>query len=159
MGGSMNLVYARETMAMVRPEIAGLLAAHWDEVAHDKDSRELDVHWEAFEALEAAGQLFLMTVRDGGALVGYVAAFLRPHLHSRRTISAYVDALFLSPVARAGMAGARFLKYVDAALAALADFIYWHIKPEKDFAPILQRSLGYHYVEAIWGRATNRMGR
>jgi hypothetical protein len=155
-----NLVYAREAMATVRPEIADLLAAHWEEVAHDKDARELDVHWEAFEALEAAGQLFLMTVRHSGALVGYVAAFLRPHLHSRKTMSAYVDALFLSPVARKGSkAGARLLKHTDTALSGLADFIYWHVKPEKDFGPILQRSLGYHYVEAVWGRATHRAGR
>ena len=153
------LVYAREAMATVRPEMAALLAAHWQEVAHDKEVRTLDVHWEAFDALEAAGQLFVMTVRSDGVLVGYLAAFLRPHLHSRSTISAYVDALFLSPSVRQGRAGARFLAYADAALAAQADFIYWHVKPEKDFGPILQRSLGYHYVEAIWGRATARAGR
>jgi hypothetical protein len=151
-----TLVYARETLAAARPEMAALIAAHWDEVAHDKDVRVLDVHWEAFEALEAAGQLYMLTVRRDGEMVGYMAAFLRPHLHSRGTISAYVDALFLSPSVRQGRAGIRFLAYADAALSSLADFIYWHVKLEKDFGPILQRSLGYHYVEAIWGRATAR---
>lgn len=151
-----TLVYARESMAASRHEAAALMAAHWDEVAHDKDVRKLDVDWEALEAIEAAGQLFLMTVRSNGTLVGYLSAFLRPHLHARGTISAYVDALFLSPEVRRGMAGARFLAYADAALAAQSDFIYWYINPEKDFGPILRRSLGYHYIEAIWGRSTCR---
>lgn len=155
----MNLTYQIETLATAKPGFLELAVAHWDEVAHDKDSRELGIHWEAFEALEAAGQLFLMTVRHDGLMVGYMFAFLRPHLHSRKTMTAYVDLLYLAPVARKGLAGARLLKYADAALAKQADFIYWHVKPEKDFAPILRRSFGYHFVESIWGRATNRAGR
>lgn len=152
-----TLIYARETLATVRPEVDALSLTHWDEVAHDKNTRVLDVDWPAFEALEKAGQLFLMTARADKKLVGYLFAFLRPHLHSRQTMTAYVDAMFLAPSARLGSAGARFITYADAALAELADYIYWHIKPEKDFSPILQRSLKYHYVEAIWGRATGRV--
>lgn len=153
----MNLVYAREPLAKVRPDMVELMATHWDEVAHDKDTRELDVDWPTFQALESIGQLYILAVRHEGVLVGYMFAFLRPHLHSRKTVTAYVDVIFLSPEARKGMAGIRFLEYCDVALAAQADYIYWHIKPEKDFAPILERRLGYHYVEAIWGRTTNRV--
>jgi L-amino acid N-acyltransferase YncA len=138
----------------LKSEVQSLLEQHWEEVAHDKTTRTLDVDWDTFDALEASGQLYILCLRKSGVLIGYLAAFLRPHLHSKATLTAYVDAMYLSPSARLGSAGARFLKYADTALSALgADYIYWHIKPARDFAPILQRSMGYHFVEAIWGRA------
>lgn len=161
---NMPLVYARAQLVGtgLRAEVQALLEQHWLEVAHDKTTRVLDPDWAEFEAMEAAGALYILTVRTpanvGGDLVGYACAFTRPHLHSRATLTAYVDALYLAPQARQGRAGARFLKFIDTALAALGvDYIYWHIKPERDFAPILQRSLGYHFVEAIWGRAVAKV--
>jgi hypothetical protein len=152
-----SATFAREPLARVRPELADLLAQHWDEVAHDKDARTLDPDWATFEALEAAGQLFVLTVRMDGRLVGYLGAFLRPHLHSRATCTAYVDAVFLTAEARHGNTGLRLLQHANTALGALADYIYWHIKPERDFAPLLRR-MGYHFVESIWGRAVQRVG-
>lgn len=159
-----ELIYARGQLAgtRLRTEVQTLLEMHWAEVAHDKTTRQLDPDWAQFEAMEAAGALYILTVRTpanvGGALVGYACAVTRPHLHSRATLTAYVDALYLAPAARQGRAGARFLKYIDTALAGLGvDYIYWHIKPQRDFAPILQRSLGYHFVETIWGRAVAKV--
>ena len=155
-----SLIYARATLAgtELRTEVQALLEQHWEEVAHDKTTRVLDPDWTQFEAMEAAGALYILTVRSAGVLVGYACAITRPHLHSRATLTAYVDALYLAPVARRGMAGARFLKFIDTALSALGiDYIYWHIKPERDFSPILQRSLGYHFVESIWGRAVAKV--
>lgn len=155
-----SLVYARAHLAgtNLRTEVQALLEQHWLEVAHDKTTRVLDPDWAQFETMEAAGALYILTVRSAGDLVGYACAFTRPHLHSRATLTAYVDALYLAPGARKGSAGARFLKFIDTALAALGvDYIYWHIKPERDFAPILQRSMGYHFVEAIWGRAVAKV--
>jgi L-amino acid N-acyltransferase YncA len=156
----MSLTYARAHLqgTRLRAEVQGLLEQHWDEVAHDKATRQLAPDWAQFEAMEVAGTLFVMTVRSAGQLVGYACAFLRPHLHSVGTLTAYVDALYLAPQARQGRAGARFLRHIDTALAALgAQYIYWHIKPERDFAPILQRSMGYHFVEEIWGRAVAKV--
>jgi L-amino acid N-acyltransferase YncA len=153
--GLPTLQYARAYLlgTTLRDEVQALLQQHWDEVAHDKTSRQLAPDWAQFDAMERAGMLFVMTVRAAGLLVGYACAIMRPHLHSAGTLTAYVDAMYLAPRARHGRAGARFLRYIDAALAANgAQYIYWHIKPERDFAPILQRSLGYHFVEEIWGR-------
>lgn len=164
------LVYAREPLVQARGEAAALVAAHWDEVAHDQACRRLDPDWDAFLQLEAAGQLFLMTARlprsDGvrGELVGYVLAILRPHFHARGQRIAFIDAVYLAPPYRA--AGVRLLRHADTALATLADFIYWHVKPERDFGPTLQRCVAvgqerpathrYHFIETIWGRATGR---
>ncbi len=147
--------YQRERLADVRPELTALIAAHWDEVAHHKDIRTLDPDWDQFEAMDAAGNLFFMTARADGLIVGYVAAILRPHLHSKGLKTAYVDAIFLAHSARRNNTGVRLLAMTDTALAAMADFIYWHVKPERDFATLLRRQ-GCEFIETIWGRATGR---
>lgn len=153
-----QLTYARESLMAIKDEMAALMAAHWAEVAHDRDTRELDPDWEAFAALDQAGQLYTLAVRSDGALAGYLVAIVRRHLHARKTLTAYVDAVYLSPAARRGLAGARFLRHADRALAALgAEFIYWHVKRERDFRPLLERA-GYHHVEDIMGRAVTRVG-
>lgn len=148
-----TLAYARESLMAIRDEMTALMAAHWAEVAHDRDTRELDPDWDAFAALEQAGQIYTLTVRSEGVLVGYLVAIVRPHLHARKTLTAYVDAVYLAPIARRGRAGDRVLRHADTALEALgAEFIYWHVKAERDFGPLLDR-IGYHDVETIKGRA------
>ena len=151
----MTITFQREMLAKVRPEVADLTAQHWDEVAHHKDVRTLDVDWHQFELMESIDNLFFMTARDDGALVGYTLALLRPHLHSKGMKTAYVDAIFMTPGKRHNNAGLRLLQHTDTALAALSDFIYWHVKPERDFSRLLAR-MGYGYVEAIWGRPTQQ---
>jgi L-amino acid N-acyltransferase YncA len=151
----MTISFQREALARVRPDITELTVAHWEEVAHDKASRQLDPNWPAFEAMEAGGNLFVMTARADGQLIGYVAAMMQPHLNSRATRIALVQNIFLLAEYRRNNAGVRILQLADLALQELVDFIYWHIKPERDFTPLLKR-LGYHYVEAVWGRATGR---
>ena len=151
----MTVTFQREPLAIVRPDVADLLAQHWDEVAHHKDIRTLDVDWDQFQLMESIGHLFVMTARDDGRLVGYVAALLRPHLHSKGLKTAYVDAIFLTPGKRQHNVGLRLVQHTDTALAALSDFIYWHVKPERDFSRLLGR-MGYGYIEAIWGRPTHR---
>jgi|FreactcultureFD7_1027221.scaffolds.fasta_scaffold00730_3 hypothetical protein len=149
------ITYGTEKLEQFKRQAIELIALHWDEVAHDKEVRDLDVDWDSFEALEKAGQLYILTARDDGELIGYVAAILRPHFHSKKTRSAYVDAIFLSKNARKNNVGIRLIQMTDTALSGLADFVYWHIKPEKNFAPILKR-IGYHFIEEIWGRASHR---
>lgn len=149
------ITYSRENLDRSKNEATELIAQHWDEVAHDQQDRLLDVDWESLEALERNGQLYILTARDDGRLIGYVAAILRPHFHSKGTMSAYVDAIFLSKAARKNNVGIRLIQMANTALCELADFVYWHIKPERNFAPILRR-LGYHFIEEIWGRASHR---
>ena len=148
----MTITYQREAVARIILEMTALTQAHWAEVAHNQDSRKLDPDWDTFKALDAAGQSFLMTARMDGELVGYVFAILRPHLHSKGTQTAYVDAIFLSPQARRNNTGLRLLQLTDSALSQVADFVYWHVKPERDFSPLLKR-MGYEFIESIWGRA------
>ena len=149
------ITYSKESVEQIKLEASELISSHWDEVAHDQSDRELDVDWDAFEALERHGQVHIITARNEGRLIGYVVAILRPHFHSKKTRSAYVDAIFLEKNSRKNNVGIRLIQMADTALGQLADFTYWHIKPEKNFAPILRR-LGYHFIEEIWGRASHR---
>lgn len=155
----MTITYQREKLAAVRPELPRLMQLHWDEVAHHKDCRVLDPDWQQFELLEKNGQLLILTARDesaDGALIGYMGAFIRPHLHSRGLLTGYVDAIFLDPTARRNSAGVRLCNLTDLALNSMVDFIYWHVKPERDFSTLLKRQ-GCAFIEGIWGRPTSRL--
>ena len=155
----MNLTYARETVAQAKPGVMLLVQEHWDEVGSDKTIRKLDPDYESFAALERQGQLHILTVRDSGVMVGYAVSVIHQQLHARGAKSAMVDAVFLTRSARQGRVGISFLKYVDAALVAFgANFIYWHIKPERDFSPVLQRMVSprYQFIESVYGRSTHK---
>ena len=152
------LSYSRETVAQAKPGVAALISEHWDEVGSIKDARQLDPDYEAFEALEKQGKLHILTARNDGVMVGYAVSVIHQQLHAKGSKSAMVDAVFLTQSARQGRVGDRFLQYDEQALEAMGvDLIFWHIKAERDFAPILKRiNPDYQFIESIHGRAVNK---
>ena len=96
----------------------------FSEIAHElpalfeKHHRELwlypdvpmDPDWDRYYALDIGGTLRVLTVRDNGILVGYLFGLFGPHLHSRNTLHAGVDMLWLDPVYRQGWTGVRLFK-------------------------------------------------
>ena len=146
------IAYERISLKTFRDEGEALRAEHWQEVGHSKEVRTLGLNWPAFEQLEREDALYVLGVRLDGVLVGYTVSILRPHLHSVDTLFAHVDLIYLQPKARQGAVGARLIKHTDTALQAVgAQFITWHVKPEKDFAAILRRN-GHALIESIYGK-------
>jgi GNAT superfamily N-acetyltransferase len=72
-----------------------------------------DPDWDAFFDLGLQGVLRILTVRDGGLLVGYIFNLVRGHLHAKRTLHCFIDGFYLSPAYRGGMLAMKMFRRND----------------------------------------------
>lgn len=146
----MAITYQLETLHQFLGDMANLCELHWSEIALDKDKVPLDPDIQTFQMLEDAGQLVIVTVRDDQKLVGYHFSLVRPHLHYKTSMTAYVDMYFLHPDYRGGMAGFKMFKFVETALKERGvDRIYSGTKLHKDMGKLFER-LGYNETERLF---------
>lgn len=138
-----------------------LLALHWEEVALNKDAVPLAVDWTQYRALERAGVLKILAMRQGGELVGYDIFFVQPTLHYATSTWALNDILYLAPEHRKGLAGARLIREAEQRLRELGvQKVLYHSKlhlnlgrhSEGDTVGRLLRRLGYAHVENVWAK-------
>jgi hypothetical protein len=99
------ITFQVETLASTRDEALPLLDRHYEEIAQFKDVQKLDPDWEIYEALERAGRLWVMTVRDHDVMVGYMVMLINRALHYKTLLMATEDIHFLVPEYRKGMTG------------------------------------------------------
>jgi hypothetical protein len=104
-----SITFQVENVAAMRRDAFPLLAKHYDEIAQFKEVQELDPDWEAYEAMEKAGKLWIMTAREGSRLVGYIVMFISTDLHYRKLLKATEDVHFILPEYRKGLLGYRML--------------------------------------------------
>lgn len=104
------LKFSWENFGFIMQEFLPVWKLHWQELAHHKGKVPLDPDWEFYVSADMAGVLKLLTVRDGGALVGYIFTFVRPHPHYASTLFAMVDMFWLHPDYRSGWAGVKLFK-------------------------------------------------
>lgn len=150
-----ELRFTVEPFGYVREEIAGLMERHWREIG-GTDAQPLDVDWDRFEQLEAAGVLYTLCARDrGGQLAGYVVHIVAPALHYRSFLQAHDDAHYLAPEYRRGLAAVRMLKAAEDMLrAAGVKAVTYHTKLRagNDRGAVFKR-LGYEPVETLYRKA------
>lgn len=105
-----------------------------------------------YERSDALGTLRVFTAREEGKLVGYQVFFVMPHPHSRQSLQANQDIVYLEPEMRRGLAGYKFLKWCsDQLLEEGCEVVFQHINARHDFGPVLQR-MGYKLVDLVYGR-------
>jgi L-amino acid N-acyltransferase YncA len=144
------LKYAVEPWATYWPDAEQLWKDHWLEIAADKAVIPLDVDRDAYAALDAAGQLHIVTVRDVEVLVGYHLSIVRPHLHYKTTLHAFVDVYYLAPEYRQGLTGYRLFQVTERTLRALGvQKIMTGTKVYKDMSRLFER-LQYRETERLW---------
>lgn len=104
-----------ERYSDVLPELAPLYPDHWAELALDTEYPEaaLAPRWDQYLALEAAGELLVVTLRDLGTLAGYCLMVIRPHLHYEMCLTATTDIFRVLPQYRGRYGGARLFKAVE----------------------------------------------
>lgn len=150
----MPATYQREKFADVYDEARPLLERHWREIAHYQDIA-LDPDVDGYLTIENAGCLRVFTARLDGALIGYVAFFVRPSMHSRTSPQALQDVLFLDPAHRHGRTGIGLIKFCDDELRDEGVHVaYQSVSARKDFGPVLAR-LGYQPIETTYARRLN----
>jgi GNAT superfamily N-acetyltransferase len=139
-----------------------MLALHWEEIEDHRDVSPMDVDWPRYKALERAGQLKIGALLLGGRMVGYNVFFLHAPLHSRSTLWAVNDVLWLDPEHRRGWAGVKLLKAAEQGLRKMgAKVILYSAKEAVDLAGKRQRDtagrllarLGYSSFDRAWSKA------
>lgn len=147
-------LFSRETAAQVIGEIGHLLEQHYEEVTHHRDI-PVGCDYDKYQRIERAGILRIYTVRVAGELVGYSIFMVATSMHYKSSLQARQDTLFLSARYRKGLAGYKFVKWVDEQLKAEGvQYIYQHHKFIKDIGCVFQR-MGYEAVYQVWGKRLN----
>lgn len=91
-----------------------MMAAHWEEVALDKDQVPLAPDWPRYRLFERQGILKALGMRSAaGKLVGYNVFFVQPPMHYAAQRWAVNDILYLDPAERSGTLGARMIREAE----------------------------------------------
>lgn len=132
-------------------EGAALLEDHWRELATHPDLMNLAPDAERYMAMEAAGVLLVLLVRDeADRLIGYSVCMIGQHLHYGDLRYAHNDVLYLAPGRRAGGLGLRLIRETERACReAGAQFIVWHAKKGTDLDRIMPK-LGYAVQDTLY---------
>lgn len=141
------ITYQVESVIESRNEFHELFEFHWEEIARHKDTIKLNPDYEAYQRLEEAQVLRVVTARDEGKLVGYIANMVTPNLHYKDHLMATNDVLYLHPDYRRGGTFIRMLDYTEDYLAEIGVInFYIHMKVRHDFSQVLERR-GYTEIE------------
>ena len=134
-------------------EMWSLLAAHWDEVAKNKEVMVLKPDRARYEQLEAQGALLCLAAIDpDGDIVGYSVSFVGPHIHYADLVVCNNDVLFLREDLRPSSIGMRLIRDTErAAKARGARLMLWHAKENTPLATIMPR-MGYGVQDIIFSK-------
>lgn len=147
-----QLVFAHELYsAELVEEMLPLWKAHNDEVPGIKDI-PLEPNLSVYEDMDRAGILRIFTVRDNVSLHGYQVMMVSAHPHSKNSIQAVQDILYICPAARKGMTGYRFIKWCcDQLRNEGVQVVYQYIDARNDFGHLLER-IGYRLQDLSYAR-------
>lgn len=148
------VTYQAENYTDVIGEAGPLLIAHWQDVALDQDTIDLQPDWEKYEILNNANKLHITTARETGTgkLVGYVVYILDNCLHYKQVNMADGDIFWLDPEYRKGLTGVKLLKSAEKYLVGLGvNKIFNKVKLHKDVGKIFER-LGYTPIERVYAK-------
>ncbi len=90
-------------------EMKALFPLHYEELALNQDKVPLSPQWHVYEQREERGETVYVTLREEGALLGYIVMFVAPGLHYETCLTAHMDILFVRPDRRDAAAKGVFL--------------------------------------------------
>ena len=135
-------------------EMLPLFIEHHEEIRGLKNV-PIDPNFRMYEDCAKAGILRIYTVRVGPNLCGYQVFMVMNHPHSKHSLQANQDILFLTRRARLGFAGYRFIKWCGEQLKAEGvKVIHQHISARNDFGRLLER-MGYHLEDLVYAMEVN----
>ena len=148
----MTLQFAWEPLARLHNDgLKELALQDWQEIDVDHDQVPLDVDWNHYATLEAAGIYRVIAARKNGRLVGYNAFFLNRHTRHRGTVFGQNDVLYLHPAQRKGMVGIRFLTESDRLLkAAGAVKVRYDVMENAPTLGVILARLGYKHEATVF---------
>ena len=134
----MSIVFAEESWGEYYKDCQELWKLHYKEIASDKDRKKLSADVTRYESLEACGQLYILTARKDGVMVGYVVAAICYHPHFSEILCAFEDMYFLAPEYRGAKVGMRLIKRALKGMKACgAQMAFFHTKDYKNNGRLL----------------------
>ena len=109
----MTLKYQQEFLNSFKEDAGELIQKDYDEIVHNKDMQNLDPDWGIYRILEDQGSLMVFTCRDASKLVGYFLVIATPDLHSKGSMLAVTDVIFLDKKYRTGLTGYKLFKFAE----------------------------------------------
>lgn len=134
----MSIVFQEEGWEVFYKDCQDLWKLHYQEIASDKERKKLSADTTRFQSLEACGQLYILTARKNGVMVGYVVAAICYHPHFSEILCAFEDMYFLAPGSRGARVGMRMVKRALAGMQARgAQMAFFHTKDYKNNGRLL----------------------
>ncbi len=146
------ITFAQEKMtAGLMEEAMPMAAAHFQEVDPFSDKAQT---LDPSTYLNVSRLVRIFTARENGLLVGYAVFTIGKHQHYENSLQAQQDVFYLSPAARRGWNGVKFVRWCGEQLRDEgAEVVYQHSslidsKGAKAFAVILKR-IGYEPIQTL----------
>lgn len=146
--------YQVEKLDEVRQDAEPLLLKHWEEIALNKDTIELDPDWDSYYSLEKEGYVRIYTAREVGenTLVGYFVVIQSPSLHYKNDIFCVNDIIYVSKEVRGERVGANLIKFAEDDLKSFGvSVLTINTKTHAPFDGLLEK-LGYTHIENIFSK-------
>ena len=142
----MAITYQEEKLTDFLEEVKPILEQHYDEISVTKNF-PLSPDYVAYIQMQELGFLTCVTCRKDGVLIGYIAFFVRPHLHYLTCKTAVEDLYFVQKEHRQGMVGIKLFKKAEEILKAKGvQRIILSCKTNLDHSKIFEH-LGYRFFE------------
>lgn len=152
--------YMQERWRDVWSEMSPLWLLHWEEVAIHRDYIKLDPDVAEYQRIEDAGQLQLVAVREAGRLIAYHISFVKPHIHYKPHLHAFVDVYYVLPEFRVRpLIAKRMFDFAEnlwqrrKVQKAYTGTKTWGMSPitgkSLDVGPLLEFQ-GWHQIETVY---------
>lgn len=150
-----GMEYAREKLTdKLLDEMYPLWKDHHEEVP-GIEGIPLDPNFDVYRECDSRGVLRIYTIRHFNNLHGYQVFMVGTHPHSKHSIQAIQDILYLCPDIRRGFTASQFIKWCCECLRDEGvNVVYQYISARRDFGKVLER-IGYELQDLVYSRKLN----
>ena len=142
--------FSRESFRKVSEDSLEFIDDNYDELGQLQDVVPLDVDWDGMFYHESRGALLSFALRADDKMIGYAIFLLTPTLHSKSTVHAISDVIFIAKEYRQGLVGLKFIDYCeDYAKQCGAKVSHLVMKADPRLARILERT-GHRIFEVTY---------
>jgi len=146
------ITYQKDTVENVFRDIGETFIKHHEEVESYAKEVPLDIDRGQYEALELAGVLHTVSVRDAGELVGYYVSIVMPHPHHKGSLFAVNDILYIDPEYRSSEVAAEMIIFAEEDLKEMdVTVMAFSMKVSHPFKSLAEM-LGFEETDIVYSK-------